>query len=331
MKSRARFVVIVAIIVAAATALASCSSGSSSSSDKTSKLRISATGIDSLPFMAILQVGIDKGWFKDEGIDASLYSGGGGGNTLRVVTSGDADIAITGGTSVVLAAREPAANLEIVGSWFQINDFYWLASKQDAALKGATLGFSSAGSSTELIAKAIQAARKDDNIETQAVGGIGDNWAATKANRITAGWAMHPFVTQLQQDDGAHVLVAARDIIGDSPADLVVVNKDYAKNNPEQLKAFFRVADKLFKYVISDTDAAAADIAPLMKLDPALVAKGIKETPDYRKGYSLKVDGDALDRLSGLMEAAGQIQGPIDWSKTLNQEYLPKDAQTDLK
>ncbi|HWN34264.1 MAG TPA: hypothetical protein VNP03_16060, partial [Pseudonocardia sp.] len=29
----------------------------------TKALRISATGTDSLPFMAILQVGINKGWF----------------------------------------------------------------------------------------------------------------------------------------------------------------------------------------------------------------------------------------------------------------------------
>lgn len=59
----------------------------------TNTLSISATGVDSLPFMAILQAGINKKWFEEEGLTVDLFSGGGGGNTLRVVTSGDADVA----------------------------------------------------------------------------------------------------------------------------------------------------------------------------------------------------------------------------------------------
>jgi NitT/TauT family transport system substrate-binding protein len=320
----------------AALALAGCASeggdagggGSDHPTAPTKTLRISATGTDSLPFMAILQVGINKGWFRDAGLDVSLYSGGGGGDTLRVVTSGDADLAIAGNTSVVLAAAKPASHLAIVAPWFQVNDFYWLASKPGQALPGATLGFSSAGSTTELIVKALQ--KQTPSIKTIAVGAMGDNWAATRANRITAGWAMHPFVTQKEQTEGASALVTTRDVIGDFPADLVAANTDYAQRNPANLRTFFTVADRLMSYVATQPGPAAADLAPLLKIDPTVMAQSLTQTPELAKAYSLKVDAAALTNLSRLMVDAGQISAPVDWKTALDQQYLPDPARTQL-
>lgn len=304
--------------------LSACSGGGA---EKTTEMRIAATGADSLPFMAALQVGIDKGWFKEEGIDASILSGGGGGNTLRVVTSGDADLAITGAPSVIKAAQNPGSNLEIVGSWFQVNDFHWITNDPNATLKGATLGFSSAGSATELMLKGIQSARPEDSIQTQAVGGIGDNWAAAKAGRITAGWVMHPLLTEYMENDGARILLSARDVIGDQPADLVAVNTKYAEANPDNVKAFFRAADRSLEYVRSNPEEAAADLAPLLNLDEKVVAEAITDTPEYEKAYSLTVDPASLDNLNKVMVEAGELAEPVEWSTMLNQEYLPEKAR----
>ena len=123
---------------------------------RTDTLSISATGVDSLPFMAILQAGINKKWFEEEGLKVDLYSGGGGGNTLRVVTSGDADMAIAGNTSVILAAQqaefEPQGDRALVPGQRLLLD----QSAGTHHVDGATLGFSSAGSSTELLVKGLE-------------------------------------------------------------------------------------------------------------------------------------------------------------------------------
>ncbi|MQA81937.1 MAG: ABC transporter substrate-binding protein [Streptosporangiales bacterium] len=304
--------------------------GDAEKSDGSVQIRVAATGADSLPFMAVLQLAIDKGWFKSRGLDVSIYSGGGGGNTLRVVTSGDADLAITGSSSVVLASEKPAANLAVIGSWFQVNDFYWITPDEDAKLAGAKLGFSTAGSATELIVKALQAKRPDDKISAVSVGGMGDNWAAAKAGRITAGWAMHPFVTEKEQEEGARTLVATRDVIGDHPADLVAANKDFLKDNPDAMKKFFEGAEQAFEYVVDDTDKAAAELAPLVDVDEKVMAKALKDTPELAKAYSLKVDPVALKNLSDMMTQAGQIKEPVDWGTVLDQQYLPASARADL-
>ena len=291
-----------------------------SGSKGTDKLSISATGVDSLPFMAMLQAGIDKGWFKEEGLDVSMFSGGGGGNTLRVVTSGDANMAIAGNSSVLLASQQKDSNLTVIAPWFQINDFYWIA-PSSRPVKGAVLGFSSAGSSTELLVKGLE---EKLGVTSQAVGGMGDNWTAAKANEITAGWAMQPFVAEKQSKDDAKIVVAARDVLGDLPADLVAVNSDYAKTNPENLTKFFKVSQRIMDWIVEDPKAAAQDIGPLVGVDAAIVAKGFEDTPELKLAYSLKVSAKALNNLSSLMQKAGQISEPVDWKNVLDQQYLPE-------
>ncbi len=341
MRSRTRGCAALALAIVGVLAVSSCGSSSGSTSGQTATgasggtsaataggaaattLRISATGLDSLPFMAILQVAVDKGWFAEAGLNVEMYSGGGGGNTLRAVTTGDADIAIAGNTAVILASAKSDSNMTILAPWFQVNDFYWIANKADAKIDGATLGFSSAGSSTELTVKAIQ--KKYPSVKAQAIGGMGDNWTAVKAGNITAGWAMHPFVTDKEKNDGAKVLITARDVVGDFPADLVAVNKDYATKNPKALTSFFQVVAKAFGYVTGSTADAAKDLAKLMKMDPALVETSLKETPELAKAYSLKVDPAALKNLSQMMVETGQISQPIDWATAMDQQFLPAD------
>lgn len=262
-------------------------------------LNISATSVDSLPFMAILQVGIDKGWFAEEGLHVSLYSGGGGGNTLRVVTTGDADMAIAGNTSVVLASRQRSANMTVIAPWFQVNDFSWIA-PAGSPDEDLTLGYSSGGSSTELLVRGLQAKL---GVDSQAVGGMGDNWTAAKAGRISAGWSMQPFTTAKTRG-GAEIVVDAREQLGDLPADLVAVNNDYAEQKPENLRTFFRVAQRLNEYVLSQPDRAARDLAPLVDVSAPVMREALRDTPEPSKGYSLQVDPAGLRNLSDLMVEA---------------------------
>lgn len=325
--NRSKSAVVLGALGALAVSLAACSA-EDAGAEETDTLTISATGVDNLPFMAMLQAGIDKGWFEEEGVEVSLYSASGGGNTLRVVTSGDADMAISGSTSIVLASQQDDSNLKIIAPWFQVNDFSWIAPAGTELGEGSVLGFSSAGSSTELVTKNVELAM--DGITTQAVGGEGDNWTAARAGQITAGWSMQPFTAYKVLNEGAEVVLTSRDIIGDLPADLVAVNTEYAEANPENLRAFFRAVDRLNEWIVSDPHAAAADLAPLLSVDEEVMVEAMDQTPDLEQAYSLKVDADILENLSDLMVAAGQIAEPIDWSTALDQQYLPDDAQTDL-
>lgn len=333
---RERFGRVAAVLAVTALLAAGCGDdgddggGDAASGDGgTTSLVIAATGADSIPFMAILQVAIDAGWYAEEGLEVSLYSGGGGGDTLRIATSGEADMAIAGNTAVVLAAQQPESNLTVVAPWFQVNDISFITPDADATLEGAVLAFSRAGSTSELTIQAIAERNPDLGITGQQVGQPADSWIAAEAGQVTAAWALHPFITE-KVEAGATVLVDSRDEIGDFPMNLVAVNRDYAEDNAEALRTFFEVTDRAMDYVVEDTEAAAADIAEVMGLDTALVQQGLEETPALDQAYSLNVNADALANLSDLMVATGQIEEPIDWGELLDQQYLPDDARADF-
>ena len=96
---------------------------------------------------------------------------------------------------------------------------------------------------------------------------------------------------------------------------------------PDNVKAFFRVADRLNEWVVANPDEAAAEIGPLVGVSPEVMRSALNDSPDLAKGYSLTVDPEGLNNLSELMVAAGQIDEPVDWATVLDQQYLPEDAR----
>lgn len=312
--------------------LAACGSGGSGDSDASSELRIAATGVDSLPFMAVLEVAEEKGWFKEEGLDVTFTSGSGGGNTLRTLSTGDADIAIAGGPAVVQAAEQSNGGIKVIAPWFQVNDFHWIApASSNIDIKNASLGVTGAGSTTQLLGEYMKETTLPGIEVVELGGGMGDSWAAARGGSIDAGWAMHPFVTDKEKNEDAENILSARDEVGDFPADMVATSADFASNNGKALKAFFRVAERVNNYVIESTDDAAKELSPILNIDDVgMLSDALRDTPDMKKAYSLNVDKKALETLSDLLVSNDVVSNDVNWHKMLDQSYLPKDARADF-
>ncbi len=312
----------------AASVGASAPAATSAAPATMTNLRIVATGVDTIPFLAILQIAVDKGWFKEAGINATVGSGAGGGSTITPVVTGDADMTIgSPGASVLAAQKEP--NLKLIGPWYQANDLVWVSKtnvSSAADLKGKTLAFSGAGSTTELIVKGIAA--KTGAKPTQ-VGAAAASWVAAKSGAVFAAWGTYPQVVTWVKE-GGYVVARGADYVPNFAMDAVLVNGDYAKKNPETLKSFWKVVDKAFTWMLAKQDESSVAVAKIMKITPAEVLEGFKESPDVKRGYSIKVDPLALKAISDLMVSVGQISKPIDWKTLLDQQYLPADARASL-
>lgn len=312
--------------------MAGCGGGSDGGGEKKSteptKMTIAASLLDSAPFMAILQVAADKGWFEEEGIDAKIVTAVGGGDSMRLVTSGNADLAITGPDAVYKAVKNSNGALTNIGPWMNYTGVRWVAKDDSVPLKNASLGVTSAGSTGETFAKAIQAAHPEWNLKLVVAGGTGAQWAAAKSGRISAAYApsssSYPLV-----DEGGHVLLDGREILGDIPKDLVAISSDYAKDNPEAVKAFWKVADRAYTYIREDTAAAVSDTNALIKMDEQLLMKATQDELTSPNAYKIEVNCEVMANLTKVMVASGQVSGPPDWSKEMDQQYLPEKARCD--
>ncbi|MGH3757522.1 ABC transporter substrate-binding protein [Actinophytocola sp.] len=294
------------------------------------KVRLTATLIDTLPFMAALKVAADRGEFEAEGLDVEFASASGGGNTLRALSTGDAEIAIGSPAASVLAAQSDP-RVKIVSLWAPRNGFYWIGPNEVSELSGKKVGGSVPGATVNLLLAGIEEKQGVKFGEVVPAGGMGENWAASKSGQVVAGWAMEPFVTEKVQSENAKVVIDAPEVLPWFPADMVVVSQEWADENPDAVRAFFRAMSTVFDEIASNPAAVAPELGEIMDIDAAIIEKSIADAAiPAAELYSYKTVPEALDTVSELMNLSGQVSEPIDWSAIFDQQYLPEDATADL-
>jgi len=294
------------------------------------KLRIATSLVDSIPYMTILQVAANKGWFSDAGLDVTITNSASGGDAVRLVTSGEADITMAGPDAVYKAATSPDSDMTIMGSWFEHNVAEWIAAKPGVQLQGAKLGVTGAGSTGEFLIKAINAAHPELNLQEVVIGGLGPNWDAAKAGQIDGAYAAEPQSQSLIAEGGT-ILLQPADIIGDLPVNLAAVRTSYATENPDAVKAFWTVADKAFTYIRNDTANAITDINAIIKMDAGLLGKSMDAMLKYDTSFTIKTDCAGFKNLATQWVATGATATAVDWSTVMDQQYLPEDARCDFK
>lgn len=288
------------------------------------KLRIATSLVDSIPYMTILQVAADQGWFREAGLDVTVINAGGGGDTTRLITSGQAEIGLAGPDAIYKASTTAGSGIKVMGAWFEHNVVVWVAAKPEATLQNAKLGVTGAGSTGEFLVKAMQAARPELNLKSVVVAGLGANWAAAKAGQIDGAYSAQPQAQQLFAE-GGKALVRPSDIIGDLPMNLAAVRTEFADANPEAVKAFWRVADRAFTYIRDDSDAASAELNKIIKMDLAMLRAAMKEMVKAPTAFTIKIDCAGFKNLAAQWTKTGFVKDSVDWSKVMDQQYLPEE------
>ncbi len=107
------------------------------------------------------EFGVREGFFRDEGLELELFYTNGTSETQQAVISGSVDLGIGVGFLGLLAAYTKGAPVRVIASeWTGTSDFFWYA-KADSPVRtladaeGKTIGFSTAGSSSNLVVLAL--------------------------------------------------------------------------------------------------------------------------------------------------------------------------------
>jgi NitT/TauT family transport system substrate-binding protein len=304
--------------------------GSSATMSPT-KVRVIASFIDSIPAMASLKVAYQRGYFKDAGLELTFASAIGGGDTLRPLTTGDADVAIGAPAASILAVQKNS-DLKIAAIWLPYNPFYFIGTKPLLQMNGATLGGSVGASTVNLLINGLdEKLNVKFTIQKAGTGSMADNWDAVKAGHLQASWAMEPFLTQKKQSDGAQVVIDPVKVLPDYPADFVVVNEKFATLHAQAMKGFFQAIERVFNEFPdpSKQAALAKDLAGVMVFSEPVIRQYLSSDGADRlsKTYNLKMNANVLKNVSHLMQQAKLIKTAVDWTKYVDQSYLPAGDQ----
>ena len=216
-----------------------------------------------------------------------------------------------------------------------VADQVWITKKGDERiktvqdLKGKKLGYSSPKSVTDMITTMmIEDNKLTGQVERRSVGAIGAGVAALREGGVDMTYVTKP-VWAKEKDNFRPVFNSAEwqprvtQTVG-------VVKTDFLKKNPDLIRGIIQARRKGVEFIKANPDEAAAIMAKEYKIEPAHAKAAIADILAVKGTYWSAGDFDYEGMevmLRGLQLVKAIEPGPFDWSKVVDESYLPEDLR----
>lgn len=274
----------------------------------------------------------EKGFFKEEGIDLTFIPGAGGGDAIKNVLAGNADIAFTDAGSFFSALNQGEDLVSIYNIYPQ-NVFNVVAKKSSGIekpedLKGKKIGVYSLASGTRenLLILLHTAGLTEEDVDIVETGLL--NFAPLMQDQVDATAAIDTGL-YLGEQKGLedYNVMEVRDYLNFS-SDMFVVTRDVYNNHKEELQAFLRAFQKSAQWMLDHPDEAAT-LAKQFAIDGQDEEQNraiidIRNISSVQEGHDLGyTDLDDMQQAIDVYEELGLIDQPIDITKHMTNDLLP--------
>ena len=227
-----------------------------------------------------------KGFLKEVGIKPEIFWTSGGAETVRVVTSGSADIGLGTGTESVVTAFSKGSPVRIISAEMTGSpDIFWMVRadspyKTIKDLDGKSVGFSRPGSSTHMI---IQLASEYYKIKPNlvAVGGGPDSFTAVMTKQVDAGWSTPPSFLDRVDKGEIRIIFRASELASIKDVTLRVnfAHAAFYEKNTKLVKAYLNALKKTLDYMYDNPKETVALFAEFNNFPLSLAEAGFKFFP----------------------------------------------------
>ena len=206
------------------------------------KLRI-PVALPSSTTALVEQLAIHKGWFKEIGYDAAVYSVSGGENAA-VLALERGQLPFFGSDDVVPLAIRPGSNIRVVGTLMNTLPYWLVGGKHVKYYKDlprpVKVGISSPTSGNVYVSlKLLETAGiKKSEVRLVKVGGSSARLAGVKAGKIDVGSLSFGMMLRAKEAD-LTILGAANQFVREYAFTQLGMNKDYIKDKPDKATAIF--------------------------------------------------------------------------------------------
>lgn len=213
---------------------------------------------DSMP----VEFALKQGFFKKYDLDVEVFWTSGGSETLQVVMTGSADIAMSNGFLGVVSAYAKGAPIRVIGAEMTgVFDVYWYV-KNDSPIKtlkdadGKSIAYSRPGSSTNLIVLNLL---KDTGSKAKPVstGGLPATKTQVMSGQIDIGWAVPPFGVKELNANEIRILAKGSDAtaLQDVTIRVDVANLNSLKTKRQAITNFMKAVSEAIDWMYSDPKA----------------------------------------------------------------------------
>ncbi len=279
-------------------------------------------------------IAMEKGFFKKRGVDITgILTSTGGGTSVRNTLAGDlpfGEVALSAAVEAIQAGQP----IKIVSAGVEsVADILWIA-KPGSPLNsikdivGKKIAYTSPGSVTNmLILMAMKASGiRPDQVTIVPAGGVGANLTAALSGAVDAAMTAEP----LWSEEKAKVkpVFWVKDILPPNMTQTVcIVTEEFAKAQPDKVRAIIAGRREGVQYIAQHVDEAAAIVAKVYNIDPALTREVFKHFLAIGYWSEGAFDYAAMNRMVEGLEIVGKLKGAMDWPKLVETAYLPQDLQ----
>lgn len=279
-----------------------------------------------LPFA----VAMEKGYFKDAGVDITgIISSEGGGTTVRNVLGSKLPYGEVALSAAVAAANQGIPLLIVNAGVESVGDLLWVTLpnspiKTIKDLEGRKMGYSAPKSVTDIISRlALEAQHIPlDKVQRIAVGGIGSQLTALKAGGIDAAFMSEPVWSKVKKDYRAVFYV--KDVLPSAQITQTVgiVTPEYAKKHPDQIHALVEGRRKGVEFIYAHPKEAADILAKAYHTDPAVMEEAVQNMVKIHYWSAGKLDMAGMERMVKGMVEVGALKEPYDLKKIIDTSFL---------
>ena len=291
-------------------------------------------------FYAPQYVALEKGYFREEGLNVDLVTGFGADKVMTALISGEADIGFMGAEASVYAFQEGATDPIInfaqgtqrAGNFLvareEMPDFQWSDLKEKKVLGGRK------GGMPEMVFEYIL---KQNGLDPQKDLSIDQSidfgsTAAAFAGDLSSDFTVEfePSATALEKEGTGHVVASLGVDSGYVPYTSYSAKTSYIEKNPEIIQSFTNGLQKGMKFVQQHTpEEIAAVIAPQFPetdLDTlTTIVKRYYDQDTWKE--NLIFEEESFELLQDILEGAGELSERAAYEELVTTEFAEKAAK----
>src|SRR3954462_7248638 len=284
-------------------------------------------------------VALAKGFFKQQGADVTgILSSDGGGTTVRTMLGGNLAYGEINPTATVIAIQQ-GADLKIVSDNVQtVAEFNWVVRpdspiKTAADLKGRKIGYTNPRSTSQALAILVleKVGLKPADAELVKTGGFGEGVGALDLGAVDITPIPEPLWSQHQGKDRA--VVKASELL--PPLDNVVgvTTGKAAAARGDFIRAVIRARRQAVDFMYATPDESADIIAKVYNLSADVARGALKnllashEKSSVRYWSGGEINLKAMNEMMRAQKIVGALKDDPDWSKTIDESFLPDDLK----
>ncbi|HEX9465007.1 MAG TPA: ABC transporter substrate-binding protein [Alphaproteobacteria bacterium] len=294
---------------------------------------ISVTHWGALMYGVPYAVALDKGLFKQAGIDITGFlTSQGGGTTMRNVLAGGlpyGEVAL----SAAIAAMKEGIDVKIVNSGVRsVADALWVTMPNSDVrsvkdLAGKKMAITSPKSVTDMLSIMVleKAGVSLAQVERPALGGIGSALTAMEGGAVQAAPIFEPIWSARR--DRYRPLFAVKDVLPSMTQTVGVTTGEFIRSSPRKLRAIIAGRRAGVDYIYANPKESAAILATEYNLKPEVAEIAVRNLVEF--GYWSRGDFDinGMNEFTRGLKIIGEVNGDIDWEKVIDRSFLPADLR----